>query len=201
MKTLQTSLIITLYVSMLYPIYQLNADQNIAEGISVEEWMDDWMSNTRLSGGVLGFINFKDPTYILTKEITWKPDAGNSQLPEITVPKGFVTDLASIPPAFFSLLRPDGEYAHSAVIHDYLYWTQSVDRVIANEIFDIGMKEFDINNIHRIAINAAVSSIFGKIVWNSNKLAKERGERKILKKFPTDPKMTWGKWKQRDDVF
>ncbi len=39
----------------------------------------------------------------------------------ITVPKGFLTDLASIPSLFHGLLPPDGEYAPAAIVHDFLY--------------------------------------------------------------------------------
>lgn len=39
----------------------------------------------------------------------------------IEVPVGFVTDLATVPRIFWSLLPPDGEYAKAAIIHDYLY--------------------------------------------------------------------------------
>ncbi len=39
----------------------------------------------------------------------------------IHVPAGFVTDLASVPRIFWTLLPPDGKYAKAAIIHDYLY--------------------------------------------------------------------------------
>jgi len=39
----------------------------------------------------------------------------------ITVPAGFVADLATIPRIFWPILPPHGEYAKSAIIHDYLY--------------------------------------------------------------------------------
>src|SRR5262245_61834039 len=47
----------------------------------------------------------------------------------IVVPKGFVTDFASIPQALWSLgLSPHGQYSRAAVIHDFLYWTQGCSR-------------------------------------------------------------------------
>jgi len=39
----------------------------------------------------------------------------------ISVPSGFVTDLASIPRVFWWLMPPHGEYAKAAIVHDYLY--------------------------------------------------------------------------------
>src|SRR5689334_1061409 len=44
---------------------------------------------------------------------------------KIVVPAGFVTDLASIPRAFWGppfFLTPAGQYSRAAIIHDYLYW-------------------------------------------------------------------------------
>jgi hypothetical protein len=47
----------------------------------------------------------------------------------ISVPKGFVTDFASIPQGLWSLgLSPHGQYSRAAVIHDYLYWSQGCTR-------------------------------------------------------------------------
>lgn len=42
----------------------------------------------------------------------------------ITVPAGFVTDLASIPRAVRSFYPPDGPWVKAAVIHDFLYATK-----------------------------------------------------------------------------
>lgn len=39
----------------------------------------------------------------------------------ITVPKGFETDLASIPRPFWAIYPPMGKYTEAAVVHDYLY--------------------------------------------------------------------------------
>jgi hypothetical protein len=42
----------------------------------------------------------------------------------ITVPAGFVTDLASIPRWAWILLPPDGPWVKGAIIHDFLYATR-----------------------------------------------------------------------------
>lgn len=52
----------------------------------------------------------------------------------ITVPKGFVTDLASIPKIPFVYEYLGGIIQMPAVIHDYLYSTQEVTRSIADLI-------------------------------------------------------------------
>lgn len=38
----------------------------------------------------------------------------------VTVPAGFITDLASIPWPYNRIFRPDGKWSRAAVIHDYL---------------------------------------------------------------------------------
>src|ERR1700728_5433719 len=66
---------------------------------------------------------------------------GNSSI-KIIVPKGFVTDFASIPQALWSFgLSPNGLYSKAAIIHDYLYWTQLCTRLQSDNILMIAMKE------------------------------------------------------------
>jgi hypothetical protein len=59
--------------------------------------------------------------WALTRTITYTPSNGTDS---ITVPKGFVTDLASIPRWAWDILPPDGPWAKAAVIHDFLYYTK-----------------------------------------------------------------------------
>lgn len=63
--------------------------------------------------------------YILLEEFwVWWQDAGKTY--RIRVPKGFITDIASIPRWVwsFSGLTPDGLYRNAALIHDWLYMWQ-----------------------------------------------------------------------------
>lgn len=46
---------------------------------------------------------------------------GDDESDVIEVPTGFITDLATIPRIFWSLMPPDWRYAKAAIIHDYLY--------------------------------------------------------------------------------
>ncbi|HEX2815974.1 MAG TPA: DUF1353 domain-containing protein [Phenylobacterium sp.] len=55
------------------------------------------------------------------KPLSYRP---NGTTDEITVPPGFVTDLASIPRWAWSVLPPDGPWVKAAVIHDFLYQTK-----------------------------------------------------------------------------
>lgn len=49
--------------------------------------------------------------------------SGPGRLMKITIPKGYQTDLASIPRFIWSLfgLTPDGLYRGAAVVHDFIY--------------------------------------------------------------------------------
>ena len=71
------------------------------------------------------YVPLRGAIWYLKKPISWRPGDGQSRYPPVVVPTGFVTDLASIPRVFWSVLRPDGEYAYAAVIHDYLYWVSN----------------------------------------------------------------------------
>jgi hypothetical protein len=118
------------------------------------------------------------------------------------VPPGFVTDFASIPRAFWSFLPPDGEYAYAAILHDYLYWIQSRSREESDEILKFAMEDLKVGSITIGAIHSAVR-IGGGGAWDSNKQAKTKGEKRLLKidKFPNDPTTRWEDFKKRQDVF
>lgn len=169
------------------------------------EWMDKWIQKWKTSGrdveGLLYLGRFADPTYFLTKEIAWKPNADQKgKFPRITVPVGFVTDFASIPRAFWSLLRPDGDYAYAAVIHDYLYWTQGLPREKSDMIFRLAMEDFKIGSVEVGAIYTGVRA-GGGVAWDGNAKLKKRGEKRVLKTFPTDPRTKWEDYKKRTEVF
>jgi hypothetical protein len=57
-------------------------------------------------------------TWQVEREFTYYIGQENSNN-FIVVPKGFITDFASIPFIFWSILPPDGEYTQAAVLHDY----------------------------------------------------------------------------------
>lgn len=53
----------------------------------------------------------------------------------IVVPKGFRTDFASVPKFLRNFFPPMERYGAAAVVHDYLYVKQWVDRKTADRIF------------------------------------------------------------------
>jgi hypothetical protein len=168
--------------------------------VSVEAWMDQWMRR-RSPDGTLHISRFRDPMYFLLKPIGWKPDGDQvGKYQPISVPQGFVTDFASVPRLFWSLLRPDGDYTYPAIVHDWMYWRQDTDRETADEILRLGMQDFSIDKATVAAIYNAVRLGAGS-AWNANAAEKKGGGRRILTKTPDDPRITWADWKKKPDVF
>jgi hypothetical protein len=84
----------------------------------------------------------------------------------ITVPAGYLTDGASVPRVFWSLLPPWGAYGQAAVVHDLLCEYLSVveqgkpkpiTRARADEIFDEAMRVLDVPSATRLMLNEGLS--------------------------------------------
>jgi hypothetical protein len=114
--------------------------------------------------------------WIVRQPMTYR--IGNSQ-DTVTVPIGFVTDFASIPPALQSIIRQNGLYLLPAVVHDYLYWTQSCTRAQADQIFLIAMTENAVGAVHRTALYQAVN-VAGGFAWDDNARERAAGLPRIL---------------------
>jgi hypothetical protein len=151
--------------------------------------------------GLLQLARFLDPVYVLTASTKWKAKYSDlKQYQEVIVPRGFVTDLASIPRIFFTALRPDGVYCHAAIIHDYLYWEQKRPREEADDIFEAAMKDTNVPSIQLIPIINMVRA-FGKSAWEKNMSLRLQGEKRILKEFPKNATTLWTDWKKNSNVF
>ncbi|MGL5715709.1 MAG: DUF1353 domain-containing protein [Paraclostridium sp.] len=92
------------------------------------------------------------------------------------VPVGFLTDLASVPKAFWSIVPPDGPYREAAVIHDFLYSGLKVpypfdklDRVGADKLFLYCMKKLDVPVHLRTTMYTMVRLFGAKYYRNKNK--------------------------------
>lgn len=98
----------------------------------------------------------------------------------IIVPKGFVTDYASIPWFLWSLgLSPHGQYSRAAVVHDYLYWVQSCRRDQADRLLLIAMKESQVGAIVETIVFLGVRS-FGWLAWSKNADERKAGLPRIV---------------------
>lgn len=93
----------------------------------------------------------------------------------ITVAKYFVTDFASIPriPGLWFIFPPMGRYAAAAIIHDFLYVTQTRPRVEADYIFFEAMGALRVNIVTRCILWSAVR-VGGWRGWNNSKKELQR---------------------------
>src|ERR1700739_1326247 len=151
------------------------AQQGISEpSITMERWLD-LVLHAKSIDSPLYMGRFKDPMYFLLEPISWTnnfPQA--NKILRITVPRGFVTDLASIPPIFYSWLRPDGNYAYAAIIHDYLYWQQDYPREQADDVLKAAMEDLKVDRLTIEAIYEAVT-LFGQRAWDENRKSRQQG--------------------------
>lgn len=75
----------------------------------------------------------------------------------IRIPKDFITDFASIPRIFWTIIgHPTGKYGKAAVIHDWLYRNGIGTRKEADKIFLEGMRFLKVFCIRRWIIYIAV---------------------------------------------
>jgi hypothetical protein len=136
--------------------------------------------------------------YYTTQPLGWRANAAVAGMPAaVTVPIGFVTDLASIPPIFWSALPPAARYSYPAIIHDYLYWFQLCERKDADAVFKAAMEDMKVPTAKIMIIYDAVRTAGGS-AWDKNARLREAGEKRILRKYPSDPLMTWERWKTQD---
>lgn len=97
----------------------------------------------------------------------------------IIVPRGFVTDFASTPPALRPLFPKLGRYIVAAIVHDYLYWNQTCTRQQADRIFEMAMEKAKVDSIRRNLMWVAVSG-FGDQAWAENAKKKAEGLVKVI---------------------
>ena len=171
-----------------------------AQSMAAGEWLSkSQIVSSRGIEGVLSLTRFLDEMYVVNTEFRWVPNT-DFELKHVIVPRGFVTDLASVPTVFYTLFRPDGQYAQAAVVHDYLYWCQVTSRKLADQVFEQAMQDLLVSPFQKKALFEAVSAL-GERSWQRNAAMKRQGERRILKIFPSSPTMTWREWKMKADVF
>lgn len=129
------------------------------------------------------WITVEDMTYVI----------GNTS-DRIVVPRGFVTDFASIPEFLWSFgLSPHGQYSRAAVIHDFLYWSQGCTREQADRLMVIAMKESRVDAFDEFVVYKGVAGAGGG-AWRSNAAERAAGlPRVIPDEFarPEDPNMDW----------
>lgn len=114
------------------------------------------------------FKTLQDLTYI----------ANNGEI--ILVPAGFITDGASIPKIFWSIIGSPftGKYKKPALIHDYLYAIHLTSRKRVDSIFIEGMKYLGVSRIKRVLMWFAVK-VGGAFVWQKCKKRYNQSNKQI----------------------
>ena len=94
----------------------------------------------------------------------------------IIVPRGFVTDFASVPQPLEILHAriSIGRYGNAAVVHDYLYWRQDCTREQSDRFLEIAMEEAGVSFLERKLIYETVRQL-GQSAWDGNKQARQSG--------------------------
>ncbi|QLH51082.1 MAG: DUF1353 domain-containing protein [Candidatus Accumulibacter cognatus] len=132
--------------------------------------------------------------WVLTEDMVYVVGNTIEDRIRIVVPKGFVTDFASIPQSLWSLgLSPHGQYSRAAVVHDYLYWAQPCTRAQADRLMVIAMKESNVGSFDEWAVYRAVD-LFGSGPWEQNGKERANGIPRVIPQAllrPKDPNMSW----------
>jgi hypothetical protein len=82
----------------------------------------------------------------------------------VTVPAGYITDLASIPRALRSVFDINGPSRKPAVLHDWLYCSQIVSRGTADALFRDALAWAGMGWVHRTAYYLGVR-MGGWVAW------------------------------------
>lgn len=104
-----------------------------------------------------------DRRWIVEKE--FKYFIGKDEVEHVHVPKGFITDFASVPQPFWNLIPPDGGYTQAAVLHDFLYFIKYFERKKCDQVFLEAMRVLNCGWWKSQIMYSAVRT-FGWIGWN-----------------------------------
>jgi hypothetical protein len=95
----------------------------------------------------------------------------------VIVPRGFITDFASVPQplrALRDLMPSTDRYGVPSLVHDYLYWRQDCTREQSDNIMEIALKEAGVSLIERKVVREGLRQ-FGQSAWDGNRRARESG--------------------------
>lgn len=106
----------------------------------------------------------REAHFILGTDYAVSYETGDGARVRLTVPRGMVTDLASVPPVFRSLVSRTGPWVEAAVVHDFLTiaW-RAMDGVgsaerrrFADEVMLAGMTAAGVDRARRGLIYAGI---------------------------------------------
>ena len=117
-----------------------------------------------------------DQTFVMMADLVYQVGGTNES---IVVPRGFVTDFASIPRALWWWQSKTDRNEPAAIVHDYLYWDQSCSKDEADAVIYLAMEDSGVSNFNRSAIFLGVHWL-GDSPFAKNTAAKKRGESRFL---------------------
>lgn len=85
----------------------------------------------------------------------------------INIPKGFITNFASVPRGLWNIFPPWDKYGKAAVLHDYLYHVKRFTRKRCDDIFLEAMEVLGVSKWKRLVIYYAVK-LAGWKAWNES---------------------------------
>lgn len=120
---------------------------------------------------------FGDNYWVVSRSFKYQISSTNNF---IVVPKGFITDLASIPRFIWSFgLSPIDTYMTPAVIHDYLYWDQRCTKEEADAVLGLSMIESEVSPAKQLSVYRGVDW-FGRSSYRKNAALKDKGETRFV---------------------
>lgn len=126
-------------------------------------------------------------SWVLLEPLTYEVgELGSADV--ITVPRGFVTDFASVPRLLWVLFPRQGFHQNAAVVHDWLYWSHSRSRRASDYVFLEGMGVLGTLISAQYLMFWAVRA-FGWMAWWHNEKDRAAGINRVIDVLPlaTDP--------------
>lgn len=117
--------------------------------------------------------NGDPPIFLLAYPLVFSVDDDKERL---TVPAGFVTDLASIPRGLWWWQAPHEGTMAPAIVHDFLYWEQPCAREEADAVMYVAMMQTGMSEFSRNRVYNGIRSRFGQAAWENNQVARAKGE-------------------------
>ncbi|BDX06377.1 hypothetical protein MACH26_18980 [Planctobacterium marinum] len=109
----------------------------------------------------------------------------NGESYRLKIPRGFRTNLATIPRPVNVIFASYATYATAGLVHDYLYWVQphchGNGRDLADLIYLSVLKESLVSEINRTIQWGAVRAAW--LAWSNNRHKRDAGESRY---FPVD---------------
>lgn len=91
------------------------------------------------------------------------------------VPKGFITDFASVPKVFWMFLPPWNDYGRASILHDYQYCSGCLPKKESDKMMLDTMKKDGVRAFRRVMIFISVSLFGAPAYRKAAKMRKKQG--------------------------